>query len=353
MSEDVKFSFYRIDECGYYNYGKEVPAFGSVSQILKDLHAWGMDKSIENTKLYEPADGSNYLSTYLFNIRQNKNDWLLTTWNETPATEAGVPSVLKDSKVAAPGVIINDIKADSIPGYATYFWFLPDENLFASVRFRKRPLTGQPQMRKYIESALSLISSCVVLATKAEVDGTHKILGYRDPSLGSADLPKPQPQPRFNTSLAHKAGNRELIRQNASRISKIYRKETLQLKHMDKREWWQSALQRFGISAGTDYSRTDEVNIKYEISPESFDIQQVNAMIKSWDDSEETRSDWDDYGFGFVGSSTTPHWLSYSTLKASAELDVVWDNDEVVNADNLLKQLHKRKTAILNQISEK
>ncbi|MCR3951022.1 hypothetical protein [Aeromonas hydrophila] len=353
MFESVKLSFYRIDECGYYNYGKEDPAFGTASQILKDIQKWSLDKSIENTKLYEPADGSNYLSTYLLNISKYKDYWLLTTWNETPTTEAGVPSVLKTSKVSAPGVIINDIKADSIPGYATYFWFLPDESMFASVRFRNRTLTGQPQMRKYIESALSFISSCVVLATKAEADGTHKILGYRDPSLGSTDLPKPQPQPRFNTSLAQKAGNRELIRQKANEISKIYRKETLQLKHMDKREWWQSALQRFGITAGSDYNRTDDVNIKYEISPESLNLPIVNKIIKSWDDSEDTRSEWDDYGFGFVGSSTTPHWLSHSTLKASVELDVIWDNDEVINAENLLKQLNKRKALILKQISER
>jgi len=352
MLEDVKFSFYRIDECGYYNYGNKTPAFGSISQILKDLKNWGDDKTIENTRLYEPVDGSNYLSTYLLNISQHNRDWLLTTWNETPAVEAGVPSVIKDSKVAAPGVVINDIKANSIPGYATYFWFLPDDNMVASVRFRKKTLTGHPQMRKYIESALGIISSCVVLAKKHEADGTHKILGYQDPSLGSTDLPKPQPQPRFNTSLAYRAGNRELIRQNANKISKICRKETLQLQLVDKRAWWQSALQRVGINTGSDYNSTDEVKIKYEISPESFDIQQVDAMIKNWDDSEGSRSEWDDYGFGFVGNSSKLYWLSHSTLKASVELDVVWDNDEVVNAENMLKQLHERKAAILKQISE-
>lgn len=204
-------------------------------------------------------------------------------------------------------------------------------------------------MRKYIESALSLVSSCVC---RVELDdGSQKIEGYTDPSQQITTVRNLQP--RFKTSLACDVGNRELIRQNAGNISKVFRKETLKLSHGDQRKWWQSALNRLGISSGTDYNRSDDVNVKYEISPDSFDLQQVDSMIREWDESVDTRSDWDDYGFGFTGSSNTPHWLSHSTLTASIEVDVIWDNEEIVNAKSLLSLLFQHKPKILRQIKGK
>ncbi|BFI59094.1 hypothetical protein KD4_30390 [Yersinia pseudotuberculosis] len=162
----------------------------------------------------------------------------------------------------------------------------------------------------------------------------------------------PSPSPRFKTSLAHNVGNRDYIKANANRVSKIIRKETLRLNHTDERQWWQSALSRLGISAGTDYRRTDDVNVKYELHPEFFDLQDVDSMMREWDDSELVRSEWDDYGFTFKGDASKVHWLSYSTLTASAELNVDWDNNEVVNGESLLSVLTAGKAGLLQQIRE-
>lgn len=94
-----------------------------------------------------------------------------------------------------------------------------------------------------------------------------------------------------------------LLRENANRVSKIIRKETLRLNHADERQWWQSALSRLGISSGHDYRRMDEVNVRYELRPEFFGLQDVDSMMREWDDSEYMRSEWDDYGFTFKGNT--------------------------------------------------
>ncbi|EGE8426653.1 hypothetical protein HI649_004071 [Escherichia coli] len=87
MSESVKLSFYRAHECGYYLWGNNTPVFGSLQELLTDLHFWSTDKSIENTKLYEPQADSDYLGTYLFNINRSGDYWLVTIWNEVPSTK--------------------------------------------------------------------------------------------------------------------------------------------------------------------------------------------------------------------------------------------------------------------------
>lgn len=56
-------------------------------RLLTDLHFWSTDKSIENTKLYEPQADSDYLGTYLFNINRSGDYWLVTIWNEVPSTK--------------------------------------------------------------------------------------------------------------------------------------------------------------------------------------------------------------------------------------------------------------------------
>ncbi|MFK1708417.1 hypothetical protein [Klebsiella quasipneumoniae] len=348
MSESVKLSFYRVHECGYYSWGNNTPVFGSLQELLTDLHLWCTDKSIENTKLYEPQAGSDYMATYLLDINRLGDDWLVTTWNEVPSTEAGVASVMRDSSVTAPDVVMNQIQDNSIPGYATYFWILPSYGLFASLRFKNRTQTGQPPFRKYIEQALSLISSYVRYGEDEE-DGSRRVIGY---APTGEDLMSPSPSPRFKTSLAYDVGNREYIRENANRVNKIIRKETLRLNHADERQWWQSALSRLGISSGNDYRRMDEVNVRYELRPDFFGLQDIDSMMQEWDDSEHVRSEWDDYGFTFKGNAAKVHWLSHSTLTASAELNVIWDNNEVVNGESLLSVLTAGKAVLLQQIRE-
>lgn len=75
-------------------------------------------------------------------------------------------------------------------------------------------------------------------------------------------------------------------------------------------------------------------------------------MMQEWDDSEHVRSEWDDYGFTFKGNAAKVHWLSHSTLTASAELNVIWDNNEVVNGESLLSVLTAGKAVLLQQIRE-
>ncbi|HDT4928564.1 TPA: hypothetical protein QHR04_002521, partial [Enterobacter kobei] len=90
----------------------------------------------------------------------------------------------------------------------------------------------------------------------------------------------------------------------------------------------------------------------YELRPEFFGLQDVDSMMREWDDSEYMRSEWDDYGFTFKGNTAKVHWLSHSTLTASAELNVVWDNNEVVNGESLLSVLTAGKAVLLQQIRE-
>jgi hypothetical protein len=70
-------------------------------------------------------------------IRTNPdtNDCLLTTWNVTPHAGDQIASIQGNSVVGNPVVVMNNLPAGGIPGFATYFWFIPAQSVLATVRF--------------------------------------------------------------------------------------------------------------------------------------------------------------------------------------------------------------------------
>ncbi|MFO7127347.1 hypothetical protein P3E14_32305, partial [Pseudomonas aeruginosa] len=66
------------------------------------------------------------------------------------------------SQVGNTEVVLKEIPEGGIPGFATYFWFLPERNVFASIKFQHL-ITGQKPMQEYMESYLTLYSSHAVL----------------------------------------------------------------------------------------------------------------------------------------------------------------------------------------------
>lgn len=345
MPEIVKCNFYNINECGYFKRGTNEHQFGSITEILSDLYEWSQNKDIQQTKLFSPAGGSDLFPTYLLNVVETGEDWLLTTWSQVPSSKSGVASVMGSSKVDEPAVVMNAIQAGSIPGFATYFWFIPELSLFASVRLKNRTQTGQAGMQKYIETALSKISSYTHVVPAPVPKEESKILGYA--------LPDGEPQmlyPRFKTSVARNKGNIEYILQNAENISKVCCKETLELNKPIENDLWQSALQLMGLKKARECERKDSVQLKYEFSPETFGANEVKQIIAAWEAKEGEKSEWDDYGFYFVGQSNKPYWLSHDLLRTDVNLNVEWLNEELASPDVLLDELRKHKKQILKNI---
>lgn len=335
MREKAKISFYEIADCGYFKRGEEHPVFGSIAATLQNLDDWSQGKSLVETKTFEPADGEDLHPAYLMDIRKLDDTWLVSTWNQTPANEAGVASVRGNSNVGKAEVVMNDIEKGSIPGFATYFWFIPSRKLFASIRFQHL-WTGQQSMQKYVETFLAGFSNHVVYSDdEAQVE----ILGYaKDPAK---DAPA-HLYPRFRTGLLRKPGARELIQQNRINIRKVIRKTVLKLNREEDLSKWQSLLRWTHMEKPAN--QPDRVRVQYELSGAVTD-HDLEAIFKDWDAGHET--EWDDYGFMFQGQSAQPHWLSHTLARSQFELDVIRDSEEVVNGESLLEALLANRVEIL------
>lgn len=338
MNENVKVQFYRITKFGYYRYGQNEPEFGSASEILDELFSWVRrnDKTLAETCTYEPEDGEDEYKSFCFDLVKNNQtgDFVIVTWNETPTNDGRVVTVDGSQTVGNVDINFTDLPEGSIPGYATYFWFIPDHNVFASIRFHHSLLIGKKSLDRYLKEFAAKFTSFVVTE---ETDEEIEILGYSDNDDETHHLTAD-----FKSYLFTKPGQVDYILHNIENIKKIIRKNELNPQVALDRNIWQKFLEKLNVSHQNNIL-TEEVKIKYEV-PFSPNIEEVNAIIEDWNDHHESK--WDDIGFKFE-SDNQIQWLSHSVAKDEFELDVTRDNEEIVDAQSLLDALTRIRNVAL------
>lgn len=342
VSEIATITFYKIHKCGYYLYGSETVEFGDCLELLTDLHGWAGGKTLKQTKTYEANDS--VLPAYLLDVKKSGDNFVLLLWNEVPSTEQGVPSVEADAQFGTgPAVILNAIQEGSIPGYATYFWFIPSKGVVASIKLN-HTLTGQKAMQCYLYNFLKQSSNRVMAECVVSEDGTPEMVvkGYKA-NPDDEHLPKKRHYPQFVTGLVKNPGKHDIIRQNANNISKVEKVVELNVSNPEDLSLWQKLLINLHVSQPQNAAVSTK--IRYELSPE-IDLNDVDGMIADWNRNNDTNSC--DYGFVFKGDSKQ-YWLSRSLARTKFPLDLVRQDAEFVTSDSLLTELVGKRDIIFRE----
>lgn len=334
MAVPVTVTFYRIQRCGHYKGHDKMPALGGVTRTLLDISHWARGLKLEQTKTYTPAEGGS-LPVYLADVGQSGKTWLITLWNETHGVDEKVPSLMANAGVGQAAVILNEPKAGSIPGFATYFWFIPDLEVFATLRFA-RPFTGQTGLQSYISSFLEYFSSFCV--READAEGDIRVIGYRD----GADDDVQQLYPRFRARIFTKPGNHDYVLNNAEGVRRIVKKDVLQLAAREDLSLWQKTLALTGVTPKKT-RKIDSARLECSIDVE-LDRAGVEAIIDEWEKSGGADSG-ADYGFLMRGGQKE-YWLAKSLARDQFLLDLDGADPELIDKDLLLDQLTKQYASI-------
>lgn len=341
MIEKAHVCWYRIRRCGYYaKRGDPVAAFGELTQTLADMQRWGRGKQLGHTVTFQASEDS--LPIYLLDLQGDNDAWVLTLWNETATTDGQVPSVFATSSVGSAQVVMNDVKQGTIPGFATYFFFVPSLSAVAAVRFQHLAY-GHLGMRKYIDSYLKRCSSHVVFGPDPEggADADVAITGYTErPGDELRQL-----HPTFKSDLATLPGRFDLLVSRSRDIVKVRRREVLNLKDQTQRDWWQRMLGRTGLS---DHKvRAQSVRVQYDLNQmdDTFERDELRSYIDQWEAGAQN-DEWNDVGFVLKGDSNHTHWLSHSVARGELSCDITRDSAEVVNAASLLRELKRQKPVL-------
>ncbi|WP_288426782.1 hypothetical protein [uncultured Pantoea sp.] len=339
VSEQAIFTFYKVHKAGFYRPGESEPSFGSLREVLADLNGWAAQKTLKETKTFE-ADEERF-PAYLVDAKSMGDDWIMLLWNEVPSNGQRMPSLSENARYGAdPEVVMSPIPEGNIPGFATYFWFIADRNLMATVRLHNK-VTAQGTLQKYIRSFLKQSSQHAKSEVVELEDGSHElqVTGYML-DIHDDQEEKKYYQPRFNTGMLKNPGKHEEIRQKANFITKIERVLELNLSTAPDLALWQKLLDK--LNARNVQAPNDTTKVKYIVSPD-VGLQEVNDMITQW---EQDPSEVNDYGFVFKGEPEKIYWLSNSLSRTKFELRIERENDEIVNLQSLLTEIVSKKDLI-------
>lgn len=339
MQETVKLNLYDVDRCGYYEDNSDQREFCNLNELLADLNRWIEGKELQLTKTYGKEDYDNKLPTYCLDLIRDgtTGDFLLTTWNQTPADQGNYASINLSSSVGQYDLDIQDIPDGYVPGYPTYFWFLPKFSKFCTIRFNQ-PLNGHPNLKLYLKSYLKNYSGWVF------DDGGQKertILGYGIKESDISNL-----NPIYESRPSVKAGSRHYLINNALSIRKVMRKNRLIYQNQDNINFVNNMFNKIGIKNDRT-PKVDYNDIKYEID-RGFTVEEVETVYDYWiENMRENDNHLDDIGFKFTGNHED-YWLSRIIQKQEFEIDVIRRQEEVVDAESLLSELIARtRTQIL------
>ncbi|GAW97955.1 MULTISPECIES: hypothetical protein [Colwellia] len=341
--EAAKITFYNIEKCGLYDYGSDDIKLGNVPKLLNQLMTWVKreGKPLEETCTYAIEESEDVDRTFCYDLVKNgvTGDFLLTTWNETPSYEGKVAAVKAKSKVGSAKVEFTQLPKDSIPGYATYFWFVPSKNVFATIRFQHR-LNGKKNLDKYFKEFISKFSDYVVLSDEGKAD--FNIVGYSD----SSESDPLNLHALFKTSIVRKPGQISYILDQCHNIRKVERHNRLSPTLESNQDLWQKALLGLGLKKARNLN--SEVNFSYQF-PFTPSEQELKEMVKDWEDNHDAK--WDDIGFTLKGEQA-PRWLSNSLARSEYELDIKRLDDEIVEAKSILDQVTEKRDLILSLLDE-
>jgi len=322
--------------------GMAHPAFGGIEDTFVQLEKWGSGTDLSLTKILDPAPDDEDLPVYLLGITKIGGDYVFACWNEVPSAEGAVTSISKNSKVGAPAVHKNPFDPNTIPGYPTYFWVLPDLKVIASVK-SVGGASGMEAMQDYVKKFLLLKSQYVIDGLNEE--GQYTVIGHTD---RGDNIPQ-KVNPRFHAATFKKKGRHAFLLENHARITKVVRVGRVAVdKALD-----QTMLQSFIQFLGGDSNKTKhitgtrKVRLELQYTPSEAELK---SMIEA-DSADDESGRWEDLGFEIPGEGA-PVWLGRSRASDTFNVNLSDDGSGVFSVKELAEALAKQRAEMLKLMED-
>ena len=343
MVEEMRITFYRARQCGYYQYASADPAFGNMADLLSEVHSWAQDKELAQTRIGAASGDGERTPIYLSEVREADGSYLITAWNEVPATSDGfVASAPAKARVGQVRVVKNKVEKGTIPGFPTFFWLLPSAGLLATLRF-ELAISGQQAMQEYLEQFLATQSMhAVVQSDGDDSDDLHTVWAYRAHKKAT---PTTRVAPRFRTKLVTRPGEIELLKKRVDQIRRVHRRAELQLKDTADRKWWQEAVGFLQVKPAV---QPKKARLRASMSV-TLTSAELKTLIKDWEE-ENGGSEWSDCGFQLKGENEI-HWLSGTRASGEFKVDVTRNPENgQIDTSKLLTTVQRMRSELLSLV---
>ncbi len=356
-------TFYKIDEFGFYRRNKEKYPdrfFGDVNSVFSDFSKWlAAQENLGSTCTFEvnKEEGGQNIFCKDYYKHEDGNEYLIILWNEMSNADNKILAMPKTAKIGSNGVKEPKTEDDDIIGLPSYFWFVPDLELFAVVYF-KHSVSNIKAMQQYIKEYCHALSGFVTLdknGVSYYTDGTS---------------PKGKYRFKFtHKKIVNKNKRRKLV-DSPERITEIVRKVEIPKVVTDPRNKIRRAMNAIQIGLRRvvpDFLKDGDENSK-EINdvnealknasrqiievriPFSGDEDTINYILDKYDENFD-ESATQKLGFKLKGDPNVV-WLHESVIKTEVELDVKISEDSLPTAVDVMTAISAKRDIILKVLND-
>ncbi|TLM79938.1 hypothetical protein ACONUD_00750 [Microbulbifer harenosus] len=341
---EARIKFYDIKKCGYYQRAAKAPLFGGLDDTLSKLSVWAKahGRTLINTTTYEPDPDKDILNTYFCDWFKpaGGSDSVLVLWNEVQNDKGVIYGMNPNATPGERSMRATDFGDEpAIPGSPSYFWFIPNLNVFATVIF-EHSMSGKQNLDFFIKGFMANKSPYRVFDPE---DG-NKVIGYSRSGAANADSSKTLSH-FFATGRKQDELEQELL-QNRNKIRKLIKRETLQYTSQDGRNWIERIFS--DLTENTPEFDNNKRTISHELQFEPTDAQ-IRQIVNSYSERGPQSSI---KNIGFVYNDQTKIMLSGKSITAKVELNVNRRANQIIRPQSLLAALTTRKTALLQALDE-
>lgn len=348
MIEKASIRFHKVKHCGLFRHKARTADIGSFSEIVNNFYNWlnSGGRLIQNTCTYEVNEDFDmeFLETYLVSMKHDPTtgDYFLAMWNKTHESGDSVyaldPNTIVEN-LNERALHKGDLPAQSIPGYATYYWLIPSKSTIATITFGT-PRTGMKPFSHWLESFIKTESRF------ARYDENDQFLGY----ASGDNLPNLNLEARFTRTLQKNPARRDLIIRNREHIRGIIRRINLNRSQAAHEGAIGKLLGLVGINTQSTLI-PHEVPLSYELNY-TPSKDELNGIITAYENSDGN-GNWEDVGFKFPKDNNfganEKEWLSKSYAKSKTGMDVEWVvPGQLLNLIKLRESINLRRDELIS-----
>ncbi|EHK8977857.1 hypothetical protein KCU42_004036 [Vibrio vulnificus] len=326
MTKEIELTCYRLDKLGIYS--NEHDPYLTPQNLMKELKAWAFDsrKPLVETKTFDP--NSQTLEAYCLDFFESKGDYILGLWNRVHASKKGVGSVKKNTTPELAKVNHTKIDSDSIPGFPTYFFISPKNNLIASIKLDLKQ-SGILAFRSYIRGYLKHFSSHLV----DRKDGDTRICGLcKTSSIGlevDNRFPDKGAHPLVQFSLDIEEVEKHYFIQNAHNITKVIKDLEVEEVVQDENQTYIEQMVRAFRGLPMTKRRSTRVTM-----PVSLTQEHVEKLFESYEANNGSH----EYNVGFkIRGENKICWMSGAAKVITLEGDVRFHEVDQPDLESLMK----------------
>ncbi|WP_288985822.1 hypothetical protein [uncultured Pseudoalteromonas sp.] len=337
---EARVKFFDIKKCGYYLRGHENAEFSSTHDTLQKLNDWANDgKELINTTTYEADPDNDLLNTYFSGWHHNSisRDSLLILWNEV-ANDNGVIYGMNPMELPGSTSMLTTGFGNrpAIPGFPSYFWFIPERGVFATIKFT-HSVQGKSNLDHFLNGFMANKSPYKVL------DAEQKVIGYS--LTGSAAENSPRIYSKFH-ALGRKQEELEAeLLTNLHRIRRIVKRESLSYTVGDDRSLIERVFSDLLDNTPT-FNQSRVIMHELQFEPTENQLRQIINNFAQLDVTSSIRN------AGFIYNDGRRVMLKGTSVAFSANIHVNRENNEIIEPIEMLRALSNQRSDLLRALDQ-